>query len=425
MSYRIGKADIRELSIRSNETRNLTDIAQICTGISIYEDIFSNHISSNISVLDGTSLRHNLSLTGGEEFKLHVSERGVESRELKSDMVIFAISEIVREGFDRERYILNLTTPEQLLDASLSVSKSYHKPISEIVKNVVQEYFTPITGKTLIEIEETKGIHRLIASGITPTSFIRQCIREAESEENPSSIYLFYETIEGYHFITLDKLYKREATQTFLRDTLISSESNPNAVNLLQNSIRYMNFENNIDLIQSQISGQFNSRTFSYDPLTKSYNTHGYNYDKDFIESKYVNRTLNRNVSARLFSNPTTSRFIITNSHRSGVDYITKRDSETQQTFRRRQDFMDRERATLQQYSSLRLTLSIPGNPNVIAGQTVNVILPNSSDTTEEKIQNDPKQSGKYIVSAIAHNIDSTGNFVSVLELLRPGYEEP
>jgi len=423
MSYKIGRGTIKEMTIKSNRSKNEVDLISIYASASYYEDIFSAHNSANITVNDGATVRASLPISGGEELTLNIGERDAD-RDIINKFVVFNIEGLRRTNIDLEQYTLCLVSPEQLLDGSMGVRASYHKPISEIVRDVVKEFYTPISGKELIEVETTKGIHHLIGTGLGPNAFIRQCIREAESEENPSSIYTFFETVEGYHFITLDKLYKEEPSYEYRYDKSLHHEGNPEGNPALIHNIRYINFENNVNLINSQVNGEFNSRTTSYDPLTKSFQTHGYNYDSDFTESKFVNRTLNREVSSRIFSNPTTSRFIITDSHRSAVDYVTERDPRTQQTFRRRQNFMDRERAVTQQYASTRLTLSIYGNPNIKAGQTIDITLPNMSDAVQEKQLNDRLLSGKYLVSAVAHNFTNAGEYATVLEVMRPGYQE-
>jgi hypothetical protein len=107
------------------------------------------------------------------------------------------------------------------------------------------------------------------------------------------------------------------------------------------------------------------------------------------------------------------------------VNYITKRDTKVQNVHRRRQDFLAKEKAVLQQYGTHRIQIAIPGNPNVIAGKCINVIIPKADDTEMGRKQNDRYLSGKYLVTAVAHNLSvPTGKYATVIECMRNNYQE-
>lgn len=427
MSFRIGEAEIRKLTLKSSVSNLDVNVSPITVQVFVYEDLFSNFISSNISLLDGTSLQNILPIVGGEIVSMDVGTSGTDKglRTLKSDFVVFKMSARERIKMDLEAYTLNLITHEQLLDSTMSINRAYIKPIHEIVKDIVTEYLTPISGKKLMSFEETKGIHNIIATGLTVSAFIKQLIREAESIEHPSSIFVFYETIEGYHFHTIDGLYAQEPSHSFIYDELALSLATPGASASLNRNIAYLTIDNSFNLLNGQIGGQYKMQVSSFDPLTKTLQSNEYSYDKDFKEKKNNNKTLGGASLSKYFSNPTISKFIVTDSHRSTVDYITTNEADSQSIYRRRQDFMAKEQSTKLQYAAMRIHISVPGNPDVIVGQTINVIIPKTDDTEDGKKVNDRLISGKYIVTAVAHKIDSnTGNYATVMECMRKGYQE-
>lgn len=427
MSFRIGEAEIRKLTLKSSISNLDVNVSNITSQVFVYEDLFSNFISSNISLLDGTTLQNLLPVVGGEIVTMDVGTigSGKNIRKLKSSFVVFKMSTRERIKMDVEAYTLNLITQEQLIDSTTSIHRAYTKPIHEIIKDVVNEYLTPISGKRLVSFEETKGIHNIIATGITASAFIKQLIREAESVEYPSSIYVFYETIEGYHFHTLDGLYDKKESHTFIYDELALSPATPKASSVLKNNISYLTIDNSFNLLNGQIGGQYTIEVASFDPLTKTFQKNQYSYDKDFKEQKYNNKTLASSTLSKYFANPTVSNFIVTDSHRSTVDYVVDKDSDSQSIYRRRQDFMAKERSTMHQYGTMRIHASVPGNPDVIVGQTIKLAIPRADDTEEGKRKNDRLISGKYIVTAVAHKIDAhTGDYATVMECMRKGYQE-
>jgi hypothetical protein len=182
--------------------------------------------------------------------------------------------------------------------------------------------------------------------------------------------------------------------------------------------------DNSFDLLNGQLDGEYANEVNSFDPLTKTFKTKTYSYTKDFKESVHNNKTLFNTIENRYFKNPNQTRYVVTNSHGATVDYIVTNETTAQNIFRRRQDFMSIERATMRQYGSTCIHCSIPGNSNVIAGQAINIIIPDANDTVEGKILNDRFISGKYIVTAVSHNIDATtGTYATVMECMRKGYE--
>lgn len=424
INYKIGKANIKALTIRSAAVNNIVNISSAASEIFVYEDLFSPNITGNINVLDGTSILTTLPIVGGEEISMNISDYDSTSRSLNRNLIVFKISTRTKIKNDLEAYTLNLTTKESLLDATTSVDRSYKKPVHEIIQDIVTEFLTPISGKKLISNEKTKGIQHIVATRLNVNAFIKQLCREAESIDNPSSIYLFYETMEGYHFESLDGLYAKDPSHRFTYDEIKSSESTPGESNKLQNNISFLELNNSFNLIHGQVGGQFNTSVNSFDPLTKTFKNTSHDSTKEKF-SKNNRKTISNKTFKSYFNTPTVNKYVVTNSHRSATDYIINEDNETQNTFRRRQDFITRESSTLMQFGSTRIHFSIPSNPNIIVGQTMNLIIPRASDTISDKRVNDPLITGKYIATAVAHKIDVTdGTYATVVEAMRKNYPE-
>lgn len=415
MSYEIGRADIRQLELTTNEKETI-DISRIIHLVTYFEDIYSPHTTCNIQVIDGVSLRSALPLSGGEIISMDIGDNDDKSRKLKDKFILYKMSNLERSGPDYEYYTLNFVTSAFLRDYGKIVNTAFtQKPIHEIVKTIVDTYFTPLTNKKLITVEETDGMQNLIATGLSPTTLIQQCVREAQSIENPASTYVFFETIEGYHFVTLDKLYKKDVTEKFIYDEIANSRADPNAAVQLSNNIRYLNMNRDFDLLTNQMRGGYKSINQAFDPLTKTFTS---------ITHDAKPTTINKAIYDKYFEDPTTKRYIVTNSHAADVEYVKTNDPNLSQTFRRRDKFMGAERAGLHQFASIQLTASIPGNPNVKIGDTVQIVIPRASDTEEDKRLNDTLLTGKYLVSAISQKISAPANeFVTIMELLRPSYE--
>lgn len=429
MSFKSSEAEIRKLLINSTiDKTRLTNMTNITSQMIIYEDLFSPNISCNMNINDGVGFVNTNPIVGGEVVDMNVGIIGQDKniRSLNAKFVVFKLSGKQRIKSDVEVYTLNLITPEQFLDLTTTINRAFVKPIHEIMQDIVKEYLTPISGKKLVSFEETKGIQYIVSTGLTVNAFLQQLVREAESITNPSSTYVFYETLEGYHFDTIDGLYDNPPKHSFVRDEIDDSPAVPKEMGYLNNVISFINVDNSFNLLYGQMSGQFGSIIETFDPLTKTFKKSVYSYKGGFVEDQTENEyeVVSEAVIKRYLSTPTIKKYITTNAHRAGVNYITERETSAQNIYRRRQDFMAKERSTLQQYGSMRVTISVPGNPDIIAGQTLQLTIPRSDDTVGGKRLNDKFISGKYIATAVSHNIDlTTTKYATVVECMRRGYE--
>lgn len=410
IQYRIGKIDVRELTIKAQ--KKIVDISKITTSIFLYEDIFSQHMSITLELIDGITLRSLFPIIGGETLNVILGEGSDgNSRELKGKFVVYKIANLRDQNTDTSIFTIHAMTPEEMKDPSQSVHRAYKAPIHETIQNIIAEYRPE---KKLLEFEETEGIQNIIPTGVSPTAAIRMCLSEAASSAYRSSIFVLYEVVEGYKMHTLEWLYSRSPKHTFIQDEVRTSEANPNASQKLQHIIRHFNIDNSgADISEALVSGRHHTATLSFDPLTKTFVAKG--------EKGDIN--LRQDTIKDFLSDPTHARFTITDAHRD-IGYILDRD-ENANAPRRKQDFMSRERSVLKSFTANRITVSISGDPNIIAGDTVDVIVPSLDDTEEGRIQNNELLSGKYLISAIAHRVMPTsGEYVSVVELIRPSYDK-
>lgn len=407
MTYRIGRADINQCELTTHDN-TAVDVSHIVHVLSYYEDIFLPNISCNIGVVDGVAFASTYSLSGGETLKLNFAER--EGTEVAANLVLNTMSERQRENPDYEYYILNFITDDSMVDLTKIVTKGYSKPIHDIVRDVITEFFPD---QTIAEIEETEGIRNLVGTFMSPFTFIQHCVSESKSIENPKSTFVFFERQDGYHFVTLDKLYSQEPAYRFVYDELVNSEHTK--ADAMVNNIRHLNIQAPIDLQGKQLAGMHHSLNQSFDPLSKSFLSEAVATESNTITGK---------VRDRYFGAPTTRMFTITDGRSADIEYVQK--DVNYNKIRQRDKFGAQRRAGMTQFNSIKLTFSIPGNSSVEVGRTVNIAIPRASQTKEEQPLNEPQISGKYLITAVHHKIAIApeNEYVTICECMRPSFEE-
>lgn len=433
MSFVLGQGALDRLTIRSTMNSSETNIASLATMITFYEDMFTPFMSCDIQISDGISLRSTVPLLGGEIVSIDMGDGGG-GRKLKGDFLVRDISNVAKPKPDVESYTLRLTSMHDLYDAPTTVNGSYVAEIEKSIEKVIDEFITPKTKKKLITKENSLGIQHINASMTTPLTLIKQLSREAESKTNPSSLYFFYETVEGYHFITIDELFKKDVagTHKFIYDELSTSQTTPGASSRLATNILHLQFDDTPSIGSLQDQG-VSSQTVHIDPLTKLVTVFENYYDKAFKEGKNDNlnfptksiRNFFGDAGGKLATRGGTVQHCIIGPDKNALKYVTSREPGKDTTFRHRQSFAAKEAMTKSLYGSRRKHISIYGNPNIKPGDTVDLTLPLST-SSDEKNKNNPDDSGKHIATAVKHVLQmADGKYETVIECMKRGSDKP
>ena len=272
------QAHIRTIEITSWHGAASYDIVGLIGQFTLYEDLFSNSISADIQVADGVNLINALPIVGGEPVKIVIGSND-DLDPLDMTLYVYKLSNRRKIKEDIEVYTLHLTTNELLSDHGKLVNKSYKDTISNIVSKIFREYLKD-TKKNLI-IEPTEGIFNYVAPKISPFNCIKYLASEAKSISYPASNFVFFENAYGYTFATMDYLYSSESKHKFIYDTILKSTGDPGSNKKLYNNIIRLNHDNTFDILNGQMSGQYATSTFAYDPLVKKFTKTEYIYTKD------------------------------------------------------------------------------------------------------------------------------------------------
>lgn len=436
MSYLVGRGQLNNLSIFSPEKKiGETDISHIVTSFKLYEDMFSPFVSAEFNVMDGSALMTTIDLSGGEYIKLSFSSGGARR---KFDLVLMVDKIINKERLkdDIEAYTICAVSEEYLFNNSISVPESFSKKnISNMVQQVIEKYITPIGGKRLFYVEASEGLQSVLSNNQRPFELIKRFADEAQSPQNPDSVYFFYENAakdEGYVFATIDDLYSKEPKHTFVKDIITESEGTAGANVKLANVIRDLQI-NDFPSVSSYQNNGGNVVVHIYDFLTGRYEKKVLGLD-GAKERKGVYTPMTNITKKQLF-NPrewaAKSNFVAIGSsnynipEKGSTEYIKERQSPNE--FTRRYPYaLAKAEATRMRFGSIRIHFSIPGDSHVKVGDTMNIVIPSADDTTSGKRKNDYQLSGKYIATAIKHVMEigtGSGSYMTVVEAMRKGLE--
>ena len=243
------------------------------------------------------------------------------------------------------------------------------------------------------------------------------------SSKNPGADMIFFENSVGYWFNSLQTLYSQPAAITFKFDPKnISKEISQQVTNAL-------NFEvlNYFDTLGAVSNGTFSNRVLSIDPMQRTFRVTDFNYNDYASESLKMNEfPLTNNFKDRMgkaiYDPPNYDmeagnlRMVASNSEQKKNTFIAQNpDVVANDIFIEK--YLPHRVAQLGLANYMRIKITVPGDPQLMAGKTVNFATYAPGGEGLERTL-DPFYSGKYLVSAVRH-IVKNNSYITVMELCK------
>ena len=410
-----------------NTAAGSIDLKYLMVELSYFEDIYSFVVSGYILVRDGVGLVEKFQLSGKETLELSFGKFSDPTRKTQTFRV-YSIPDRNPVAMTSEFIKLHFCSEELFLSEQTKILKAYGgNMISDIIKDILNKIKVP-TDK-INQIENTTGLYDFNIPTLKPFDAISWLSTYARPAGNDlvGADMLFYETKEGFNFRSLNSLYKQNIHNTYKyeQQNLPSSEASmeDDVVSVLD-----YEFVRTFDNLNDVSSGAFANRLITIDPLTRSRNVKDFDYSQ-YRGNRMNDGTLSNDVQNRLGKkqNQTyegTLKLMVGNSNQRNTGYISPSalpaGSIAKDIFA--ETFVPNRTAQLALANHTVIKIRIPGDPFITAGKTVQfnlLSLFGGKDRTYDEMY-----SGKYLVSAVRHVVQSQGVFQTVLELVKESTPE-
>ena len=260
--------------------------------LSIFEDLYSNVLRGAITLRDTGGNLESMPIIGEETLKISAYTKGSDllpnspsekSQYIENDFRVTSIGNIVEEKDRVKLYTLNLVSPEYILNLSRKVQRSFPNSgdagmlISDMIYKIFNENLIGNSGNVrLFNVEQTKGLHKISISNMTPFGAINFLASRSISEINPDgALFFFYETFrDGFRFESIETLFEQD-----LRATYVYSPQNIGedaGINLY--IAEFPEQISSFDVVSNAIAGMYNSRLIAHDIVRIKYSILDYNY---------------------------------------------------------------------------------------------------------------------------------------------------
>ena len=397
------------------------DLRDQLANINIYEDIFTNSITGSISFVDTNNLTANASIVGQEKLKLVLVTPNA-SDDTSRDMAInfsdqplhvYQIKSSVNVNDRTKTFELAFTTNEIMRNNRIRVCQSYNgEPAKEIIKKVIRDPEL-LNSKKEFYYEETTNLFQMIAPNMRPFDFINTVAKRCLSKEYDfAPTFLFYETVRGYFFRTIDSMMDRKNPRMIFKEVT----PNDDIDNVGRNLTNILSYEimNSTDTLLNTRAGMYNSDLLLVDVFNKSYKHYEYKYLEDFDKQIHADEFNNYGSEqapiaskapdqyGNLISDYPKSILHVQTIERETKDGLFDPSTGEPNDYRGTDMWLQKRRSRFTSLeAAISLRIKVPGNTTIQAGDLIGISLKNQ---TGSQTALDPYLTGRYLVRTLKHD---------------------
>lgn len=425
---------------------NVVGISANIVELNIYEDMFSNFLTGDVTFADTDDLTSKLPILGQEflEFKIRTPLKSTYSEgEYDFTNVKMAVNRVAKKlktNSNTQLITLDFISPEGIRDQNVRISRAFNGPYDDAVASIFKNSWG-LNSKKKLYIQPTKNDFKFVAPNRRPTDILNMIASRAVPKTSVLPAYVFYENGQGFHFRSLDSFFfvvkasglaqHPEMFEYFCDADITKGNVNPrdNPMASMRNVISYQ-FNSHLDILRSQIKGTFASKLITYDAYNKTFKTHRYNYIEDYLNVPHLEKddadtdtALYRGLIAKAHydSNdlePANTKQTNRTAYKYLSDYSDSRlmlQSNTANIHNvnaakgyRTDEYVQRRQSALELFNTLELQLTVPGNTHLNVGHIIRVNIPRSGRDKRgmTMTDNDKLHSGRWVITGVRHNFN-------------------
>jgi len=315
-TYNPAKCRIIAAEIRSFDLTKRRSIANLITAFSISQSIESTSYRGTIRLLDNVGLLSAFPLRGEERLILKI-DPGNQLGEIDLELQIYRIDNVnASETNDGVSYIAHFVSFSTYIAGRRKIIASYQRDsASQVVRKIFETYFSQVSTRLIsapvtlpfatlkfvlndrqdLYVQPTVGLSDWLIPNYTPQEAMYFLMTRAYGgNETRSSSYRFFETLDGYHFVTDEFLIERSVNndrydgkqiKTLIYNP-VTSQDPRNVTDQIFNIERLEN-QKRVDSAEDLHSGGYYNKVVEIDLLRRTLNTVEFNYivDDGFIDT--------------------------------------------------------------------------------------------------------------------------------------------
>lgn len=454
-SFIAKKIEIYEVD--KEDGKPYANLIGMATHFQYFEDIFVPTYSATLVVVDNAiNMISEMPIQGFEKVIVEVEDINKET--YTYNFRVWTVGNRVNSD-RRQVYTLGLISEEALINEGIRINTVIKGEISQQVSKILKEKLN--VSENNIDIEKSLNYIKIIPTKKTPFALIRSLQTkaisssseisgssggsQAASSNTTSDVgigakkssgtagYLFFQTRKGFVFRSLDSLSSSDSGEFGGKPTVgenfVWSSGKTDYESLYK--IQEIVFNQEINMMKKLREGSFSSIVCSFNINTGKYEEHLYSLKDTWSKMVHMgSQTKLPYGQTKLCEYPSRVMSTIINHENwysgSGIASNEEGDGSDSPS-----EYPDLQKHYISQSISRtgimfnqQLTISLTGHLELVAGDKIEVRIPNQTDDESRKKEVwDPEHSGTYLIKKLNHQFDIQGkNVYTVLELIRDSY---
>lgn len=464
-------AKIKSCTITSN-TNKSEDILNLVIGFRHMESLLSPFISGKLLLSDSAELLNELPIEGGEDIIIEASSPVEEKTYITYTYKVWRITNRIEQGKKRV-YTLDLVSAAAMANETIRVKKKFAKSIDGIVAELLGPSFLGASPPKEFFVEPCQFQLAYIGQMQRPFDIISQISNRAISTKSPlaqpktkgkkgkkkvetkeslkgTAGYFFWESYRGYNFFSVDSLcdykfgkdgkvlpgpFNLDDYPPFIQGPYVDQIANRDDVDdrFLTNKVIY---KDEVDTMTALREGKYASTMIFFNHTTGQYDEFDYKITDTYDAMAHLgNQSTMSDLSVgekNMIESPTRIMTMVLDHEAwyNEPEIANPEDKEAENPSLFADQHKHYAAQTIARKTLLknqRLTLVVPPNNKIAAGDKIEVILQKrASEAKKEEGAIDEENSGVYLVCDVEHTwsrLDGVdGNGETTLQLFRDSF---
>ena len=416
------------------------DVTAEVVEVVIYEDTQNVVLSGSIVFKDNFNLPNIMPLLGQEILRLKLSTPSLQNKPEIIDFTeqVFFIHDMevsTSVGDMNQVHILNFISMEAMINQRKKISKTLKGTYADIVKSILRG---ELESTKDLYIEPSSGIKQIIGPNWHPFNIIEMAKRESVSKEYASPTYLFYETMWGFHFRSLESLYTAPTSAYYTTSSQgglnVQKGGQQDVIGEFQKILNF-NIDQKPDTLLNSSSGVYGSTLITHDIFNKTFTTSTYNYLDAFPNEEHINSFHGKpenpmfsavaldDVKSRISDFPTKTYMLPVSikdtAKGNDAHFASSKGTYPFSAYNPNRWLQRRSSQMAQLDGGFVVTATVNGNTALHAGEIVELELPYSAmQKSAEKETVDRFFRGPFMIRNLQHRFDTIGRTHKIIMTL-------
>ena len=420
--------------------------------LNLYESVFHNSMTANLTLVEAVNLPEKFPILGEELIIIDFTVTGMpDGHDLNMNPLYMYVHELTNHkllGPQGVAYSLKLVSEQYMNNIHTRVSKSYSdKKTYQIAREIYFDYLNPqVRSHTSGLFQPTDRIEPCVIPNWTPYKAIDWLARRSNSLKNPKAAnYVFYESLYGSSFVSLDILMQRESVCLFSLEPAFEDPGKVEHMKAGSVQCDYIHILHEVETLRDINNGCYASKLITHDIVTKKILQHDYDLLESWDDTTHLSKfppvnfiplPLNKKLNNTFAPAPTGKSLKLKGNRLSDcTDSAVMFAPKHNQMFSKKpnhiynnqvEDWKLQRKSQLALIHGMKFEIQAGAMPWLRVGMCADIHMMSPEAHREHGTDRDNKLSGKCLITAIRHVISQQGGsqeYKTQLELNKDGVE--